>query len=49
MDLDLGDLRKRAEEFEAEVEGEVIGRSQMRSLIEDMRRRSREKEPSYIH
>ncbi len=49
MDLDLGDLKKRAEEFEAEVEGEVIGRSQMRSLIEDMRRRTREKEPSYIH
>lgn len=49
MDLDLGDLKKRAEEFEAEVEGEVVGRSQMRSLIEDMRRRSREKEPSYIH
>ncbi len=49
MDLDLGDLKKRAEEFEAEVEGDVMGRSQMRSLIEDMRRRGREKEPTYIH
>jgi len=50
MDLDLGDLRKRAEEFEVEVEEEeVMGPSEMRSLIEDMRRRGREKEPTYIH
>ena len=49
MDLDLGDLKKRAEEFEAKADGEDMGRSQMRSLIEDMRRRSPEKEPTYIH
>ena len=48
MDVDLGDLKKRAEDFKAKFEGDVMDRSQMRSLIEDMRRRGREKEPTYI-
>ncbi len=47
MDLDLGDLKKRAEDFKAQFERDAMSQSQMRSLIEDIRR-SQEKEPSYI-
>jgi proteasome assembly chaperone (PAC2) family protein len=49
MELDLTDLKKKAETFEAEFQKEVAGQPDMRELIEGFRgRTTREKEPSYI-
>jgi proteasome assembly chaperone (PAC2) family protein len=47
MDLNLGDLKKRAEDFKAQFERDAMSQSQMRSLIVDIRR-NQEKEPTYI-
>ncbi|MBS7614786.1 PAC2 family protein [Candidatus Bathyarchaeota archaeon] len=47
--LDLSDLKKRMETFEAEFQKELGRQPDMRELIEGFReRKTREKEPSYI-
>ncbi len=49
IELDLADLKKKAETFEAEFQKELAGQPDMRELIEGYRgRTTREKEPSYI-
>jgi len=47
LELDLKDLKEKAELFKAQLEKETIEQPQLRDLIENLRRR-REKEPSYI-
>ncbi|MCW4019630.1 MAG: PAC2 family protein [Candidatus Bathyarchaeota archaeon] len=49
IDLDLTDLKKKAETFKGQFDREVASQREMRRLIEDLRgRTSREKEPTYI-
>jgi proteasome assembly chaperone (PAC2) family protein len=49
LELDLTDLKKKAETFEAEFQKEVAGQPDMREMIEGFRgRTAREKEPTYI-
>jgi len=49
LELDLTDLKKKAETFEAEFQKETAGQPDIRELIEGFRgRTTREKEPTYI-
>jgi proteasome assembly chaperone (PAC2) family protein len=49
LELDLTDLKKKAETFEAEFQKEVAGQPDMREIIEGFRgRTTQEKEPTYI-
>lgn len=49
VDIDLSDLKKRAQSFEAQLEREAMSQPQLRRIIEDMRRRRGPgREPTYI-
>jgi len=49
IDLDLSDLKKKAETFKTQFEREVTSQRQMQRLIENLRKRgTQEKEPTYI-
>ncbi len=49
IEMDLRDLKEKAELFKAQLEKETAEQPQVRDLIENLRRRQQEKEPSYIY
>jgi len=48
VDIDLTDLKKKAESFKGEIERRIISQSEMRRLLENLRGRRKEKKPTYI-
>jgi len=48
IELDLTDLKKKAESFKGEIERRIISQSEVRRLLENMRGRIKDKKPTYI-
>jgi len=48
IELDLTDLKKKADAFRGEFERRIITQSEMRRLLESLRGKRREKRPTYI-
>jgi len=48
IEIDLTDLKKKAESFKGELERRIISHSEMRRLLENLRGKRKEKKPTYI-